>query len=407
MSKIVKPLTFNQIRSAKPKDKLYKLSDGWGLALWVLPSGVKSWRMSYTRKDGKRDTLTLGLYPDFSLHDAREWRAEIRAVLARGKNPKTVKNNAVEAQFCFEKRLIEWHTRWENQGGKEGCGKNKKYAKQVLNALQDNVFPDFLGRDVRTISTAEIVKCLRKMENRGVLEYLRRVKISLGLFFDYLVADGSVSFNPVRVIGNQVFQAARESHFSALSPDELPLLIERLETVENVSCRSKLLIYWQLLTMTRPIETAHARIDEIDLNRKLWEIPLSRMKTREHVVPLSPALLALYDEIMAINVRGVFLFEGRGFDKPISGETALLNLHKMQLNTTAHGLRALARTYLRERYKIPHDVGELLLSHAIGDKTERAYSRLELLEERRHFLTLWGNDVMALREQFKRKAHST
>lgn len=405
MPKIVKPLTLGQVKSARPKDKLYKLSDGGGLALWVLPSGSKSWRMSYTRQDGKRDTLILGMYPEFSLFEAREWRLKIRTMLAHGENPKSIsKNSDFETLFCFEKRLIEWHTRWANQGGKDGYGKNQRYAKQVLSALQDNVFPDFFGRDVRTISTAEIVKCLRKMENRGVLEYLRRVKMSLGLFFDYLVSDGTVSFNPVRVIGSQVFQAARETHFDALAPCDLPLLVERLENAVNVSYRVRLLIYWQLLTMTRPSETAHARVDEIDLNAGLWEIPLSRMKTREHVVPLSPTLLALFDEIMAINVNGVFLFEGMGLNKPMSVETARINLrNKLHLNTTAHGLRALARTYLRERYQVPRDVGELLLSHSIGDKTERAYSRFELLDERRHFLTLFGDDVMRLREQFKRK----
>lgn len=131
------------------------------------------------------------------------------------------------------------------------------------------------------------------------------------------------------------------------------------------------------------------------------------MKTREHVVPLSPTLLSLYDEIMRINVNGVFLFEGMGLNKPMSVETARINLrNKLHLNTTAHGLRALARTYLREKYNVPRDVGELLLSHSIGDKTERAYSRFELLDERRHFLTLWGDDVMKLREQFKRRAYS-
>jgi len=43
MPKIVRPLSVSQVKNAKPKDKLYKLSDGGGLALWVLPSGGESW----------------------------------------------------------------------------------------------------------------------------------------------------------------------------------------------------------------------------------------------------------------------------------------------------------------------------------------------------------------------------
>ena len=218
------------------------------------------------------------------------------------------------------------------------------------------------------------------------------------------MADGTISINPVTVISTQVFQAAKERHFDALTPDQLPLLIERLETTQGVSLRSRLLIYWQLLTMTRPNEAAHTRIAEIQLDTAQWTIPLERMKTREHVVALPPALWALYDEIMALNVNGVYLFEGQGFVKPVDVETARINLRsKMKLPTTAHGLRALARTYLREKYKIPHDVGELLLSHTLGNKTQRAYNRFELLDERRHFLTLLGDDVMALREKFRKK----
>ena len=107
MPKIVTPLTLGQVKSARPKEKLYKLPDGSGLALWVLPSGGKSWRLTYTRaEDGKQDTLTLGLYPDFSLADARDWRREIRAKLARGENPKRISND-FGAKYRFENRLVQ------------------------------------------------------------------------------------------------------------------------------------------------------------------------------------------------------------------------------------------------------------------------------------------------------------
>ncbi len=67
MPKIVKPLTLAQVKAARPKEKLYKLSDGGGRALWVLPTGGKSWRLSYRRPGGRQDTATLGLYPRFEI----------------------------------------------------------------------------------------------------------------------------------------------------------------------------------------------------------------------------------------------------------------------------------------------------------------------------------------------------
>lgn len=404
MPKIVTPLTLGQVKSARPKDKLYKLADGGGLSLWVLPSGGKSWRMTYKRPtDNKSDTLVLGLYPEFSLADARTWRDEIRAKLARGIDPKAGLVD-LGAKYRFENRLAEWHERWRVDGGKMGKGKNDKYAEQVLSALELNVLPKFRGKDVRQITTADIVDCLRDMEKRGVLEYLRRVKSSLGLMFDYLVADGTIASNPVRIIGQQVFKKPREQHFDALTPDQLPLLVERLETTRNLSERAKLLIYWQLLSMTRPGETAQVPLSEIDVVRGVWEIPLARMKTRPHIVPLTSALRQIYDEAMAINVKGVYLFEGRGYHRPMCVETARTNLQKkLKLPTTGHGLRTLATTYLREKYKIPKEIRDLLLSHHDEDKTDRAYDRAMFLDDRREVLERWGNEIMALREKYRKK----
>ena len=403
MPKIVTPLSLSQIKTAKPKDKVYKLSDGGGLALWVLPSGTKSWRLQYRRADGKMDTMTLGLFPRFGLADARAWRDEMLSKIKNGINPKLISDD-VAAAYRFENCLARWFDKWRKSGGKQGTGKNPRYAEQVLAAIELNVLPTFKGRDIRSITTAEVVAVLRKMEQRQALEYLRRVKGNLGLMFDYFVADGSIPSNPVAVIGKQVFDKPPERHFDALRFDQLPLLVERLETSKDIGDRARLLIYWQLLSMTRPSEAAGTRLSEINLKAGIWEIPIERMKTRPHIVPLSSALKTIYFEALRLNVNGIYLFEGAGFAKPMSSETVRIKLRsKMELNTTAHGLRSLARTYLREVYKIRRDVGEMLLSHGISDKTERAYERSELLDERLEMLENLGRDVMALRDRYRTK----
>jgi hypothetical protein len=40
---LVMGLTIKEIENAKPRDKKYKLADGGGLCLLVLPSGGKLW----------------------------------------------------------------------------------------------------------------------------------------------------------------------------------------------------------------------------------------------------------------------------------------------------------------------------------------------------------------------------
>lgn len=59
-------LSDTKIRSAKPEDKAYKLTDGKGLFLLVHPNGSKYWRFRY-RFSGKEKMLAFGVYPDVSL----------------------------------------------------------------------------------------------------------------------------------------------------------------------------------------------------------------------------------------------------------------------------------------------------------------------------------------------------
>jgi AcrR family transcriptional regulator len=79
-----------RIKSAKPRDKLFKLSDGGGLQLWVGPDGSKRWRLAY-RFNGKQKLLALGVYGRVGLRKARAARDSAKQVLAGGKDPSVVK----------------------------------------------------------------------------------------------------------------------------------------------------------------------------------------------------------------------------------------------------------------------------------------------------------------------------
>jgi hypothetical protein len=79
-------LSDSKVRTLKPKDKLYKVADERGLVLLVMPNGSKLWRFRY-RIDGKEQMLSLGVYPDITLADARARRDEMRRQVALGQNP--------------------------------------------------------------------------------------------------------------------------------------------------------------------------------------------------------------------------------------------------------------------------------------------------------------------------------
>ena len=81
-------LSDTAIRKARPTDKPQKLRDGGGLYLLLRPDGARWWRWDYRRPvTGKRNTLSLGTYPDVGLADARQRHADARKMLAAGVDP--------------------------------------------------------------------------------------------------------------------------------------------------------------------------------------------------------------------------------------------------------------------------------------------------------------------------------
>jgi hypothetical protein len=102
-------LTDAKVRTAKPTDKPYKLTDGGGLFLLVKPNGSKLWHYKY-RLDGKEGLYSIGVYPDLSLLQARQQHQQARSLVAKGINPKTVKDDTKAERNRQEKRFSDyWH----------------------------------------------------------------------------------------------------------------------------------------------------------------------------------------------------------------------------------------------------------------------------------------------------------
>jgi len=90
MPKLTVPLTEAQVRNAKGKEKPYKLFDGGGLYLEVMPSGSRIWRLKFRQPNGKENRLTFGPYPEVTLQDPSvHW-----SYTARSKSGRATKNNA-------------------------------------------------------------------------------------------------------------------------------------------------------------------------------------------------------------------------------------------------------------------------------------------------------------------------
>lgn len=162
------------IKSAKPKDKAYKLTDGRGMYLLVNPNGGKLWRLDY-RFSGKRKTLALGAYPEISLAKARERLDEARRLLADGVDPMEDRKASREAEAERGKNSFEAVTReWlaTNKGKWAGklavlmgfCHEGGKGSHRVFKRNGEPVQLNFQNRDgyIPPYQARQLVEMVKK-----------------------------------------------------------------------------------------------------------------------------------------------------------------------------------------------------------------------------------------------------
>lgn len=112
-------LTDTAIRNAKPQAKPIKLTDADGLHLLINHNGSKWWRLDY-RFNGKRKTLSMGVYPDVPLKLARERCREARTLLAVGADPGEQRKAEKQAKAEVSRNTFEALGReWMATRGKE------------------------------------------------------------------------------------------------------------------------------------------------------------------------------------------------------------------------------------------------------------------------------------------------
>ena len=177
-------------------------------------------------------------------------------------------------------------------------------------------------------------------------------------------------------------------HHPAMAYADVPALVQKLLTSNNPI---DLCLAFTILTATRSAEARGARWDEIDLAKKIWNVPTSRMKrAKEHRVPLSTEALALTKRLPR---NGEFLFSnGRG---PVAMSLRKALARQAGPGFTVHGFRSSFKDFCGERSGAPREIAELCLAHAIGSAVEQAYARSDLLDRRRQLMQQWATFLLA------------
>ncbi|MFJ5360451.1 tyrosine-type recombinase/integrase [Pectobacterium sp. CHL-2024] len=395
------PLTDVKVRSAKPEDKAYKLTDGEGMHLMVHPNGSKYWRLQY-RFDGKQKTLALGVYPEITLSEARQRRDEAKRQIATGTDPSEQKK--VDKQLrqtlvdnTFKAIALEWHE-YKRPNWSKG------YAEDLMEAFENDIFPDIGKRPVAEIKPLEMLTSLRKLEKRGVLDKLRKIRQACNQVFRYAIVTGRAENNPASELASAL-PPPKSTHYPHLLPDELPDFLRALSTYSG-SKVTQLATRILMLTGVRTIELRQAEWKEFDFEKQLWEVPKERMKMRRpHLVPLSDQVIDALQQLYAVTGRYNLVFPGRNdITKPMSEASINQVLKRIGYHgkATGHGFRHTMSTILHEQGYNTAWI-ELQLAHVDKNTIRGTYNHAQYLEQRRGMLQWYGDFVDGLEHGDVRK----
>ena len=392
------PLSNTAIRNAKLGEKAKKMFDSGGLYLEVAPSGGKWWRLKY-HFEGKEKRLSLGIYPDVSLKDARERRFEARKLLANNIDPSENRKaekaaKAERSTNSFETIAREWFSKHEPSWAASHAGR-------IIRRLERDIFPWIGSRAVANITAPQLLETVRRIEQRGALETAHRVLRICSQVFRYAIATGCAKYNPAGGLRGAL-PPVKGEHFAAVTePKQVGEVLRALDGYEGtlpVRCALR----FAPLVFVRPGELRQAQWKDIDLENAEWRFLVTKTET-QHIVPLSRQAVEILQELKPLTGRGTYVFPSarspKG-DRPMSDNAILAAMRCMGISKeemSGHGFRAMARTILDEVLNFRPDYIEHQLAHKVCDPNGRAYNRTAHLSERRKMMQVWADYLEELK----------
>lgn len=372
-------LSDSQVKSLKAKEKRYSLADGEGLSVDVLPSGKKTWVLSY-RVHGKQTRKQLGVYPDVGCKDARKLARQYKAE-AQGK---------VLDSPMVKEVIAEWvammKPRWSNE----------KYINTVIYRL-GYISEDFENTAIDELERKQVVKKVKEMVGKGTLETAKRSLRLLNEVCNFAIASDYTQKNPCALVGDVIPQQVVRN-MPSLEPSQMPEFWKRLHsgiTTQSVLHAAKLACY----TAVRISELLKARWDtgEIDFDNNVWVIPASRMKMRrDHAVPLTAKTKQLFLDLYKNREDDGYIFKNSrrlGHHMPSDSVLALIKRNGYGGQMVTHGFRSLFSTHANNSKKFRSDAIEYQIAHVPKDRIRGIYNRAEYWDERIELMEWYSNEV--------------
>lgn len=386
-----------QIRSLKPADKLYKITDEKGLYLEVSPNGSKLWRYKYLYM-GKNKRIALGRYPEVGLAEARRRRLEAREHLDNGVDPsanrKREKLIAVyQAANTFGDMAKEYLEKMVGDRRAETTISKAHWLLEQLKPIAD--------QPITLLKPVDVLAALKRLEAHGKFETARRCRSFASRVFRYAVATGRGETDPTAMLRGALVVPRTTHHAALLEPKDVGELLRAIDTYSGHKV-TRLAMQVAPHVMSRPGELRMALWSEFDLEEAVWKVPAERMKMRRpHMVPLSQQVLGYLQELRPLTGPDGYVFPAfHTWKRPLSENTINQAFRRMGYGVgevTPHGLRTTASTLLNESGKWSPDAIERSLAHADKDAVRGIYNRGKYWEERVTMHQWWSDYLDQLR----------
>ncbi len=400
-------LTDTRLRRTPPKAARYELRDGGGLALWVYPTGARSWVYTYTL-DGTKRRCVLGEYPSMGLGEARTLHGAAHELVRQNLDP-AEENRRKKAEETARREAARTEATVEKLGGdflKLYATPRKRSAAEDERKLKKDVYPILGKQRAKDVARSDIQSLLDGIAARGAPVAANRTKALLSRLFKWALARGLVDTDPTAGIEALAKERPRDR---VLSEAEVRDFWKGLDA-SPLSDSVKRALQLVLVTGQRPGEVAGMVFDEIAQHdgRVVWTIPGERRKKDDpHAVPLSPLALKI---VGAWEGKTGPVFPGRDSKKSVT-EGALACALRRNLREAdptppkkkgkrqrpgipvapfvVHDLRRTAAT-LMSGAGVAGLVKPMILGHAARGITLRTYDLFGYLPEKAHALDAWA-----------------
>lgn len=374
-----------------------------GLLIHALPSGKKSWKFR-RRVQGGRGVMTarLGLFPAFSIADARDWATKLNQEIDAGLDPRDRlrDENSKSAMTVARAHDLYMIAVREGRSSRAKRLNKPRTIKDKAEIYRREIAPRLAAKTIYDVTEEDLVKLVIA---KGKVARVRanRLAAELMVFFGWAASlrgmEVGLQSNPSRRLGDLKFPEVPRSR--RLAEQEIGWFLQGLVEEDPIYQRGMLLC---LLTAARLGEVTEARTDELVYG--VWTIPASRTKNSvEHSIVLGPWGWSLMQS------KSEWVFPAPKIEGPLTRDCwyKARNRVKRRMEKlagrpierfTPHDFRRTARSNTK-RLKIDFETAEAMLNH-VKKGLERTYDRYELEEEKRVAFLKWEDEIVGIARRF-------